>query len=317
MDAQSTNTQLTLVVKEKTLGSLVTNALEIKDFVAAKLETYSVDNYQGDEKQAAKDKAELNAAAKKLNDERIKLEKEFNAPFQEFKSIVDETCKMITSASAKLDAIVKEKERREKDAKRQEIQEIWNSKNFNLVNLDRIFNSKWLNKSVKMSAIEKEIDSIINSINTDLQTLDSYSEDTTQLKEIYLSTLSLQAALNKGAELKANRERIAAMEAQKQAEAKKAEQAAINQCPAKEPEQLELRPVNAVNKPVYRFAVCGNEHDLATIAEIANYMNLVNKPLLSFEGNAAEMCRFKELMEKNGLYYAKNQILVLDVKQKV
>mgnify|MGYP007069941161 CR=1 FL=1 len=67
---------LSLIIKEKTLGCLVTNAKDIKAYVEEKLKEYSVDNYTGDAKQAAKDKAEINNAIKTLNDRRLALEKE-------------------------------------------------------------------------------------------------------------------------------------------------------------------------------------------------------------------------------------------------
>ena len=133
--------------KRKTLGNLVTNARDIKSYVEERLKEYNVDNYNGDAKQAAKDKAELNNAAKTLNDRRIALEKEWNLPFQEFKDIVNDTCGLIKEASGKLDVIVKEQENREKSEKRASIEELWNNKKFNLVPLDRVFNSKWLNKT--------------------------------------------------------------------------------------------------------------------------------------------------------------------------
>lgn len=215
---------LALVVQEKTLGTLVTNAKQIKEFVALKIEEYSVDNYQGDEKQAAKDKAELNAAATRLNDERIRLEREFMSPFNEFKEVVNDTVGLIKTASAKLDVIVKEKERREKAEKKAKIAEMWESKKFTLVPLEKVYNTKWENKTYKFSAIESDIDGIISRIEGDLDALDSFGEDTEQLKGLYLSTLNLQTALNKGAELKANRERIAARQAEE--ERRRAEEAA-------------------------------------------------------------------------------------------
>ncbi|MDE5581987.1 MAG: DUF1351 domain-containing protein, partial [Treponemataceae bacterium] len=169
---------LTLVVQEKTLGTLVTNARQIKELVALKIKEYSVDNYQGDENQAAKDKAELNAAAKRLNDERIKLEREFMSPFNEFKEIVNDTVKLINEASAKLDAIVKEKVRREKAEKKAKIAELWESKKFTLVPLEKVYNTKWENKSYKLQTIESDIDVIITRIECDLNALDSFGEDT-------------------------------------------------------------------------------------------------------------------------------------------
>ena len=152
---------LSLIIKEKTLGNLVTNAKDIKAYVEEKLKEYSVDNYAGDAKQAAKDKAEINAAIKTLNDRRIALEKEWNMPFAEFKNIISETCDMMKTASGKLDVIVKAKEEEEKAQKKAQIIELWNGKNFNLVPLDRIFNAKWLNKTTKLAAVDAEIDTII------------------------------------------------------------------------------------------------------------------------------------------------------------
>ena len=204
---------LTLVIKEMTIGNLVTNATEIKAFVAEKLKEYSVEHYGHDAKQAAKDKAELNAAAKKLNDERIALEKQWNKPFQEFKDIVSETTAMIKEASGKLDEIVKAKEAAEKAEKKEAIVKVWDSRNFTLVPLVRIFNPQWLNKTYKIAKVEADIDNLIQKITDDLAALEGFGDDTRTLKELYLTTLDLQDALKKGAELKANRERLQAVAA--------------------------------------------------------------------------------------------------------
>ncbi|MGP1459866.1 MAG: DUF1351 domain-containing protein [Treponema sp.] len=201
-------TELSLIVKELTIGKLVTNAIDIKAFVAEKLKEYSVENYPHGAKQAAKDRATLNASAKKLNDDRIALERKWNKPFQEFKDIVSETTDMIKDASGKLDAIVKAKEEEEKAEKKQAVIKIWDKKNFTLVPLVRIFNPKWLNKTYKIATVEADIDNLIQTITGDLAALEGFGEDAQTLKELYLSTLNLQQALNKGAELKANRERL-------------------------------------------------------------------------------------------------------------
>ena len=110
---------LTLIVKEKTLGNLVTNAKDIKAYVAEKLKEYSVENCES-VKDAANKKAEINNAIKTLNDRRIALEKEWNLPFQEFKEIISETTGMMKTVSGNLDAIVKEQENREKEAKKKQ-----------------------------------------------------------------------------------------------------------------------------------------------------------------------------------------------------
>lgn len=331
---------LSLIIKEKTLGNLVTNAKDIKAYVEEKLKEYSVDNYAGDAKQAAKDKAEINAAIKTLNDRRIALEKEWNMPFAEFKNIISETCDMMKTASGKLDVIVKAREEEEKAQKKAQIIELWNGKNFNLVPLDRIFNTKWLNKTTKLAAVDAEIDTIIKNITGDLASLDAFGEDTAILKDLYLSTLNLQQTLNKGAELKANRERLAQLEAEKKAreEKEKAENETfgIQEEETKEPENTPVEdtynvnfetrevekvapkqaaPAAATGGTIYTFNVFGNENEIDSVRAIADEMGLEIIPGITLKGNARQIATFKELLTDNGIGYDKTAIINLAAKR--
>ena len=331
---------LSLIIKEKTLGNLVTNAKDIKAYVEEKLKEYSVDNYAGDAKQAAKDKAEINAAIKTLNDRRIALEKEWNMPFAEFKNIISETCDMMKTASGKLDVIVKAREEEEKSQKKAQIIELWNGKNFNLVPLDRIFNAKWLNKTTKLAAVDAEIDTIIKNITGDLASLDAFGEDTAILKDLYLSTLNLQQTLNKGAELKANRERLAQLEAEKKAreEKEKAENETfgIQEEETKEPENTSVEDTYNVNfetrevekvapkqaapaavtgGTIYTFNFFGNENEIDSVRAIADEMGLEIIPGITLKGNARQIATFKELLTDNGIGYDKTAIINLAAKR--
>lgn len=314
---------LSLIIKEKTLGNLVTNAKDIKAYVEEKLKEYSVDNYAGDAKQAAKDKAEINNAIKTLNDRRIALEKEWNMPFAEFKNIITETCDMMKTASGKLDVIVKAKEEEEKAQKKAQIEELWNGKKFNLVTLDRVFNAKWLNKTTKLAAVDAEIDTIIKNITGDLASLDAFGEDTTILKDLYLSTLNLQQTLNKGAELKANRERLAQLEAEKKAreEKEKAENETfgIQEESKKEPEVRAVEkpaakqtvPAAPSNNPVYTFNVFGEINEIDSVRAIANEMGLEIIQSVVIRGNEKQIATFKTLLADNGIGYDKTAIINL------
>ena len=340
---------LTLVVQEKTLGTLVTNALQIKELVALKIEEYSVDNYQGDENQAAKDKAELNNAAKCLNNERIKLEREFMSPFNEFKNIVNDTVSLIETASAKLDAIVKEKVRREKAEKKAKIAELWESKKFTLVPLEKVYNTKWENKSYKLQTIESDIDGIISQIEGDLNALDSFGEDTAQLKGLYLSTLDLPKTLNKGAELKANRERIAAEErrkaeedarlAREKAEAEKppvADESPLSNAEARErareireslaknaaeaeatpaAPELPKREKEAASEKKYLFNVIAEVTVIARVAEMVMSAGMRSVPSLTFEATAAQIEQLKKSFVAGEFAYEKTHFLTLEVKK--
>ena len=110
---------LELVVSEKTLGSLTTNAKQIRDMVKNALPMYDISNYNDDNiEQAKKDKAALNKAAKSMNAKRLEFEKEFMKPFSEFKEVVSETVQLISECSLKIDNVVKQNEQAYKDTKK-------------------------------------------------------------------------------------------------------------------------------------------------------------------------------------------------------
>lgn len=312
---------LTLIVKEKTLGNLVTNAKDIKAYVAEKLKEYSVENCES-VKDAANKKAEINNAIKTLNDRRIALEKEWNLPFQEFKEIIAETTGMMKTVSGNLDAIVKEQENREKEAKKASIEELWATKRFNLVPLARVFNMKWLNKTTKLTSVDAELDDIIKRINGDLASLDAFGEDTATLKDLYLSTLNLQITLSKGAELKANRERLAAMEAQRKIEAEKEQEAIPAEITNKTVRPETVKPVEEENpepkeqeKQVYKFNIYGEENEVASVREIAQQLGIKIIPSITLEGDEKRIELFKNIISDNGIGYDKAGIINLAVKR--
>ena len=312
---------LTLIVKEKTLGNLVTNAKDIKAYVAEKLKEYSVENCES-VKDAANKKAEINNAIKTLNDRRIALEKEWNLPFQEFKEIIAETTGMMKTVSSNLDVIVKEQENREKEAKKASIEELWAAKRFNLVPLARIFNVKWLNKTTKLTSVDVELDDIIKRINGDLASLDAFGEDTATLKDLYLSTLNLQITLSKGAELKANRERLAAMEAQRKIEAEKEQEAIPAEITNKTVRPETVKPVEEENpepkeqeKQVYKFNIYGEENEVASVREIAQQLGIKIIPSITLEGDEKRIELFKNIISDNGIGYDKAGIINLAVKR--
>ena len=202
---------LNLEVVEQNIGTLNTNAAQLLERVKERLAFYSIDRYSGENIAAAKkDKAELNNAAQMLNAERIRIEKEFMKPIETFKTTVSETVNLINECSAKIDGIVKEVEQKEKDNKKAIIIEYFESLHFSLVDFDMLFNPKWLNKTTKLKDIQDEIQQRIEKIQADLSVFERIGE--AEAKQYYLSTLNLDAALAKADEIKANRERLAALE---------------------------------------------------------------------------------------------------------
>ena len=169
---------LELVVSEKTLGSLTTNAIQIRDMVKSTLPMYDISNYNDDNiDQAKRDKAALNKAAKLLNSKRLEIEKEFMKPFGEFKDVVAETVKLIGECSAKIDTVVKQNEQQYKDKKLAVIRSYFDDGNTNLIDFRKIFKQEWLNKSTSMKAVQADIETVFAKVDEDLETLKGFGGD--------------------------------------------------------------------------------------------------------------------------------------------
>ena len=211
---------LALDVRELTLGTLTTNALQLRDHVATTLERYTPENYSVENVDQAKaDRAILNKAAKELNDKRIQIEREWSAPLQEFKGIIGETVRMITEGSTKIDAVVKGVESKAKAEKRAAIEELWASKNITLIPLSAVWDERWLNKSKRLPAIEKEMGQRLLKIEADLEALGVVPEqDREVVRAYYLNNLDITRALAYSTELQDSRKRLQDSEARKQAE---------------------------------------------------------------------------------------------------
>ena len=335
---------LDLVVSEMTIGSLITNAKEVHDSVMAFLSTCDVENYKGTAKDAAADKAKFNALAKKLNDERIRLEKEFQKPFIPFKEIVAETTDAIKKVSSSLDCIVKAQEQREKEAKRAEIADIWKVYEFNLVPLEKIFNEKWLNKTYKTKQIHDDIAHIIDRITGDLQSIEQFGEDTATLKELYLTTLDLQSTLRRGAELRENRKRLAEEEARRakeeterqQEEGQRKTQDTDRESATQAAAEISKNPAFAAssdsNAPAYN--VDFNTHTVTPteppkeptysfyvtmpVAAIAKECGIESAPVF-MSATKTQLLNFKDALARNGYEYDKlvyGNKLLLNVRVK-
>lgn len=277
MDATTTTIQpltekdLALDVRELTLGTLTTNALQLRDHVAATLERYTPENYSEENVDQAKaDRAILNKAAKELNDRRIQLERDWNAPLQEFKSIIGDTVKMISEGSAKIDAVVKGVESNAKAEKRAAIEELWERKDITLLPLSKLWDDKWLNKTKRLPAVEKEIGEKLLKIEAELDTLAAVdTEDGEVLRAYYLDCLDLQRTLAYSATLKANRQRLQEEQARRQAEAEAQATREAYVAPTAEPAPTTYEAPEAVIPEVLErtMVVRGTREQLIDLAE--------------------------------------------------
>ena len=171
---------------------------------------------------AKKDRADLNRLKKALNDERIRQEKEFLQPFNEFKAQVKELCGIIDKATASVDKQIKDFEEQQKQDKLLNIKEYFDgafiygeavNKN---ITFNKILDPKWLNASVSMKSIQEAIDAKMEQIAKDLAVIGSLPSYAFEARECYLDTLDLAKAVSEAHRLQEQAEKRAAWEAEQQ-----------------------------------------------------------------------------------------------------
>ena len=187
------------------------NYEELKAEIAERVQTYETIVYTDETiKEAKADRANLRKLAKALNDERIRLEKEYMKPFTDFKAQVNEVIRIIDKPVAIIDAQIKRAEEEKKREKEEEIRGILAL--FNLpyeIDANRIFSEKWLNASVSMASIKKEIDEKVSKIQDDLKTLEGLTEFRDEAINAYTKSLDLRDALAEQQRAKETAEKIA------------------------------------------------------------------------------------------------------------
>lgn len=201
-----------LEVKEYQLPAEISfNFEELKQEITAKVSYYEMLTYTEDQiAEAKKDKASLNKLKKALNDERIRLEREYMKPFDVFKAQVKELCNLIDKPVALIDEQIKNVEDEKKELKKLEIGSYFTVQPHpEWLKMTMIFNEKWLNASYKMQSIKDEITMAIAMIESNAKTLEGL-EFGFEALDIYKRTLDMNLALSEGqrlAELQKAKER--------------------------------------------------------------------------------------------------------------
>ena len=247
--AHDKEVNMELEVKEYQLPAKIeANFEELKAEIAAKVGIYETMVYTDDQISIAKkDKAALNKLKKALNDERLKREREYMIPFNEFKDKVNEIIKLIDKPVALIDKQITAAEDKRKADKRVEIGSYFVTlERPEWLKLERIFNEKWLNTTYKMQDITAELDMTVTMINNNVATLNALPEFGFEALEEYKRTLDFNKALLEGQRLADIQKRKE--EVQKaQENAQKAQEEALNAKAdelTKSEEKAEIKPIS-------------------------------------------------------------------------
>lgn len=182
----------------------VFNYEELKTELEQKCNEYENLVYTEDQiKMAKEDKAKLNKLKTALNNERIQRQKEWNAPFTEFKSKVDDLISIIDKPVAMIDRQVKEYDKQQEDAKREKIREVWNNLDGkpDWLNLEDCFSNGWLLKSCSMSKVKGCMEEIIATSNRDITTLEQLPEYSFEAIVTYKKNRKLDEAIAEATKL--------------------------------------------------------------------------------------------------------------------
>lgn len=195
------------------------NYEELKGMLLQKAEHYAAIVYTEEQiKDAKADRAALNKLKKALNDERLKREREYMAPFSVFKGQIAEIIGIIDKPCVVIDKQVKDYEERQKAEKREQIQAYFDSlepvEGYEELTLDRIFDNKWLNASASLKSVTESINVTLEQIKNDLAVVRSLPSYAWEAQQTYKKTLSLSMAVSEAYRLQEAAEQKAAWEAE-------------------------------------------------------------------------------------------------------
>ena len=200
------------------------NFEELKNELTEKVAHYEALVYTDDQiKEAKADRANLNKLKKALNDERIRREKEYMEPFNDFKMKIGQIIAIIDKPIEVIDNQVKAYEEKCKAEKREEIEGFFDDTEAkpSWLTLDMIFEERWLNASVSIKNVQEEIMIKVNKVNDCLDSLSQLPEFSFEAIEVFKQTLDINKALTEGrrlADIQRRKEEQARLEAERQAE---------------------------------------------------------------------------------------------------
>ena len=184
--------------------ALTFNYEEIKMQLAETLQRYETMVYTPEQMKDAKaDKAALNKLKKALNDERIRREREYMAPFNDFKQKITELVALIDKPVTAIDKQVKACEEQKKSEKLEQIKRYFEGEcDFpEWLSFEKIFVPVWLNATYSMKSVENDLKELQEKICNELSALAEMPAFGFEATEVYKHTLNLNAAINEGKRL--------------------------------------------------------------------------------------------------------------------
>ena len=196
---------------------LVFNKEEIEEYVKTRIRKYEGRHYDEHEiKEAKGDRATLNKFKEAIEEKRKAIKKRCLEPYERFEIEVKEVLGHIEKPIKAIDEQIKRYEEGKKEEKKKEIESAYAmhiTPYENLLPLSKIFNEKWLNGTYKLQEIVKEIVELRVKFEKEIEVIRSLkSEYEGQIKDKYIETLDLSAALEEKRRLEEQKKRLEELE---------------------------------------------------------------------------------------------------------
>lgn len=171
-------------------------------------------------KEAKDDRAKLNKLRTAIDTRRKDIKREYMKPYNEFEGKIKELTLLIDDPIKAIDTQLNGYEEKRKAEKMKEIEEIYEAAVHDafhsIIPLERILDSRWLNKTYREEQIKDDIHAWTRRVGADLRVLDTVEpEYMAAVKEKYIETLDIDAAMNHLDRLKEAQEAFRAREEEK------------------------------------------------------------------------------------------------------
>lgn len=163
--------------------------------------------------------ATINKRVRELEDRRISIKKEMLEPYNTFESQVKDIVSIVKQADNVVRSQVKEIEERDREAKRQELEGLFNKRikqyDFDIsVEFEQFMKPSMLNKSKSISSTESEMVHWLEGLYKDLEIIDTLP-DSLDVKAEYIDCLDLTQAMSIVRKRKESIERLKQVEKKK------------------------------------------------------------------------------------------------------
>ena len=184
----------------QTNGIIKVNFEELEKGLKEKLSEYEDAVFTEDSKSTAKGElANLRKLRKEIEDSRKQVKAEWMKPYDAFKLRVDGLLEIVDKPVNLIDSQLKEMEAVRVEKRKADIQALYDSvigEMLEYLPLEKIYDSKWENASVKLPAVKKAMIEVIGKLYEEVTTIKNMdSEAVTKALEMYKRDLSLANAV--------------------------------------------------------------------------------------------------------------------------